>query len=50
MLKSPNQIIHDAKNGEFYYTKGNGDFVSLYSGAESGRVLDAISNGGVVWP
>lgn len=58
IFKSPDQIIHDAKNGEFYYTKGNdllrikenGDFVSLYPGAESGRVLDAISNGGVVWP
>lgn len=56
IFKSPDQIIHDAKNGEFYYTKRNdllrikenGDFVSLYPGAESERVLDTISNGGVV--
>ena len=58
VFKSPDQIIHDIKNGEYYYTKGedllrikeNGDFVSLYPGAESGRVLDAIENGGTIWP
>ena len=58
IFKSPDQIIHDVKNGEYYYTKGddllrikeNGDFVSLYPGVDSGRVTDAINNGGVIWP
>lgn len=58
VFDTPDQIIHDKTNGEYYYTKGkdllrikeNGDFVSLYPGAESGRVLDAIQNGGVIWP
>ena len=54
----PDQIIHDKAKGEYYYTKGNdllrikenGDFVSLYPGSESERVLNAIENGGVIWP
>jgi len=58
VFESPDRIIHDVKNEEYYYTKGkdllrikeNGDFVSLYPGAESGRVLDAIENGGTIWP
>ena len=58
IFKSPDQFIHDVKNGEYYYTKGddllrikeNGDFVSLYPGVDSGRVTDAINNGGVIWP
>lgn len=58
IFNSPDQIIFDEMKGEFYFTKGkdllrikeNGDFVSLYPGAESDRVLDAINNGGVIWP
>ena len=58
IFKTPDQIVHDAKNGEYYYIKGNdllrvkenGDFVSLYPGAESGRVINAIKSGGTVWP
>lgn len=58
IFNSPDQIIHDTVKGEYYYTKGNdllrikenSDFVSLYPGAESERVLNAIKNGGVMWP
>lgn len=58
IFKSPEQIIYDAKYKAAYYTKGNdllrikenGDFVSLYPGADSGRVRDAINNGGRIWP
>ena len=58
IFNSPDQIIHDKAKGEYYYTKGNdllrikenGDFVSLYLGSESERVLNAIENGGVIWP
>ena len=58
IFNSPDQIILDKVKGEYYYTKGNdllrikenGDFVSLYPGSESERVLNAIENGGVIWP
>lgn len=58
IFESPDQIIQDSRNKEFYYTKGddllrikeNGDFVSLYPGATSERVLDAINSGGIIWP
>lgn len=58
IFNSPDQIIHDAAKGEYYYIQGNdllrikenGDFVSLYPGAESQRVIDAITKGGVIWP
>ena len=58
IFNSPDQIIHDKARGEYYYTKGNdlmrikenGDFVSLYPGAESERIFNAIKNGGVIWP
>lgn len=58
VFKNPEKIIHDVDNGEFYYLKGknllrvteDGDFVSLYPGAESGKVLSAIKNGGTIWP
>ena len=58
IFESPEMIIHDSVKKEFYYLKGenllrikeNGDFVSLYPGSESERVLNAIINGGVKWP
>lgn len=58
IFNSPEQIIHDIEKGEFYYIKGsdllrvkeNGDFVSLYPGVSSQRVINAINNGGVIWP
>jgi len=42
---------------EYLYIKGkdllrvkeNGDFVSLYPGADTARVTNAIKNGGIIW-
>lgn len=34
----------------FVGEEGDGEFISLYPGAQSGRVIDAIANGGTVWP
>ncbi len=58
VFNKPDQIIYDATNKEYLYIKGDdllrvgegGEFISLYPGAQSGRVLDAIANGGTVWP
>ena len=58
VFKSPYKIIQDVENNEFLYLKGNnllrvtnnGEFVSLYPGAESSRVLSAIEKGGTIWP
>ena len=58
VFKSPDKIIQDVENNEFLYLKGNdllrvtnnGEFVSLYPGAESGKVLSAIEKGGTIWP
>ena len=58
VFKSPDKIIQDVENNEFLYLKGNnllrvtnnGEFVSLYPGAESSRVLSAIEKGGTIWP
>ena len=38
------------KEEDLLRIKENGDFVSLYPSAGSGRVLDAINNGGTIWP
>jgi hypothetical protein len=56
IFKKPDKVVFDAKNGEFYYLRGkdllrvksNGDFVSLYPGADSTIVTRAINeaNGG----
>ena len=54
---NPDKIIHDEENGEYIYQKGDdilrvtedGDFVSLYPGADSARVGKAIDNGGLIW-
>ena len=50
VFKSPDKIIQDVENNEFLYLKGNnllrvtnnGEFVSLYPGAESSRVLQLL--------
>lgn len=55
---SPDKIIYDMQHNEFLYIKGNdllrlseiGKFISLYPGAGSERVINAIANGGVIWP
>lgn len=54
----PDQIVYDAVNKEYLYIKGIdllriseiGEFISLYPGAGSQRVINAISNGGTIWP
>ena len=58
MFNSPDKIIYDVRNKEYLYIKGNdllrigenGDFISMYPGAGSARVTDAILNGGTIWP
>ena len=58
IFSKPDQVIYDAINKEYLYIKGNdllrigadGEFISLYLGVRSGRVIDAIENGGIVWP
>ena len=58
IFNSPDKIIYDKLKGEYYFTKGNdllrvtenGSFVSLYPGAESERVINALKNGGTIWP
>ena len=50
-------IILDEVNSEYYYIQGedllrittNGDFVSLYPGAGSNRVTNALDTGGLIW-
>lgn len=58
IFSEPEQIIYDAVNNEYLYIKGDdllrvgerGEFVSLYPGAQSGKVIKAIENGGEIWP
>lgn len=58
VFKNPEKIIHDVENNEYLYLKGNdllrvtetGDFISLYPGAGTGRVISAVENGGLIWP
>lgn len=58
VFNKPDQIIYDAINKEYLYIKGDdllrvgegGEFISLYPGAQSGRVIGAITNGGTIWP
>lgn len=58
VFSNPEKIIFDPSCDEFYYIQGkdllrvksNGDFVSLYPGATSPRVLDAIKKGVTIWP
>ena len=52
VFSKSDKIIFDSKYNEFYYLKGNdllrlnpnGDFISLYPGANSSRVLDVINS------
>ena len=38
------------KGNNLLRVTNNGEFVSLYPGAESSRVLSAIEKGGTIWP
>jgi len=57
VFDNPDKIIYDEENGEYIYQNGNdilrvsedGDFISLYPGANSSRVQKAIDNGGLIW-
>ena len=57
-FNNPDKIVFDAKNNEYLYINGeqllrlgeSGEFISLYPGANSARVTNAIENGGVIWP
>ena len=58
IFNSPNQIIYNSEEGEYYYTRGDdlliikkdGTFVGMYPGAKRFKVIKAIWNGGVIWP
>ncbi len=58
VFNNRNKIVYDSVNKEYLYIKGNdllrvginGEFISLYPGAQSGRVTNAIKNGGTIWP
>ena len=58
IFSNPDKIIKDTKNGEMLYLKGkdllrttlDGKFISAYPGAYSGRVLNALKSGGLIWP
>ena len=58
IFNNPEQIIYDAANNEYLYIKGDdllrlgedGEFISLYPGAQSGKVTSVIENGGTIWP
>ena len=57
VFNNPDKIIHDSVNGEYLYIQGNnllriklnGEFVSLYPGASSSKVINAIERGGLLW-
>ena len=58
VFSKPDIVVYDSTNKEYLYLKGNdllrvgesGEFISLYPGIESRRVIDAIINGGIIWP
>ena len=57
VFRKPDKIIQNIENNEFLYITGNdllrltneGNFVSLYLGANSGKVLSALEKGGLIW-
>lgn len=57
VFNNPDRIIYDSFNGEYLYIQGNsllrlkqnGEFISLYPGTESARVINAIERGGLIW-
>ena len=56
-FNNPEKIILDLTNGEYYYIKNNnflrvklnGEFISMYPGVDSERVVNALNNGGLIW-
>lgn len=57
IFNNPDKIILDSTNGEYFYIKGNdllrvtldGDFISLYPGADTALVNKALEGGGLLW-
>ena len=57
VFNNPNKIVYDSVKKEYSYIKGdnllrievNGNFISLYQGVESERVINAIERGGTIW-
>lgn len=57
IMDSPDSIIVDVNKGEYYFIKGidllrvqfDGNFVSLYHGANTDRVINAIKAGGQIF-
>ena len=57
IFDNPEKIILDLRNNEYLYIKGenllrvklNGEFVSLYPGANSSRVINALNDGELIW-
>ena len=57
IMDSPDSIIVDVNKGEYYFIKGidllrvqfDGNFVSLYHGANTDRVINAINAGGQIF-
>ena len=56
-FRNPDKIVLDYQNGEYFYIKDNnllrvklnGEFVSLYPGADSSKVINTINSGGTIW-
>ena len=57
VFRNPDKIVLDYQNGEYFYIKDNnllrvklnGEFVSLYPGADSSKVINTINSGGTIW-
>lgn len=57
IFSNPDKIILDSVNGEYLYIQGenllritlDGEFVSLYPGADTGLVNKALEGGGLLW-
>lgn len=57
IFNNPDKIILDSTNGEYFYIKGNdllrvtldGDFISLYPGADTALANKALEGGGLLW-
>ena len=57
VFNNPDKIVYDNLKNEYYYISGDnllrlkssGEFVSLYHGSNSERILKAIKKGGLIW-
>lgn len=57
IFDNPEKIILDSENSEYLFIKGddllriklNGEFVSLYPGVNTSKVINALKDGGLIW-